>query len=276
MIFSGFKFSDYIGRFRNNKRQDSFHLTVCCIVKDENEYLKEWLEYHMKIGVQHFYIYDNESKIPVGETLEKYNLLRFATVIPIFGKARQVAAYNDCIIRNKKFSDWIGFIDVDEFIVPKSTNGNLTLFLKDYEQFGGLGINWLVYGSNGHLKRTHRPQLESFVTRSDQSFHVNRHVKVIVQTKFVKRSIGAHLFTFSKPYSAVNESGQEIWTSYSDVSVEKIQINHYYCRSLAEYEDKINRGLADTSKRQRQIENFHCHDAQANKIEDRTILEFLG
>lgn len=273
MIFDGFRFNDLLGRFRSSGHEEKYYLAVCCIVKDENEYLKEWIEYHLKIGVQHFFIYDNESVIAVSETLQALDLLKFTTVIKVYGKAKQVTAYNDCLIRNKRTSHWIGFIDADEFIVPKSTGGDLVAFLKDFEPFGGLGINWLVFGSSGHLKRTNRPQLESFLMRSEQNFPVNRHVKVIVQTQYVKRSIGAHLFRFIRPYFAVNEKGNEITGSYSDVSVDDIHINHYYCRSLEEYQDKVKRGMADTSKGKRGIEHFYNHDLESNKLEDRTILD---
>jgi len=276
MIFGGFRLHDVFTRFRKNNHHQNLFLTICCIVKDENEYLKEWMEYHLTIGVQHFYIYDNDSKVPVSKALENFKLQQFATVIKVYGKARQVPAYNDCLIRNRNNSQWIAFIDVDEFIVPKSTKGDLRTFLRDFEGYAGLAINWLVFGSSGHIKRTNRSQLKSFLLRSEQSFHVNRHVKVIVQTKFVKRSVGAHLFQFIEPYFAVNEFGKEIKTSYSSVSVEKIQINHYYCRSLEEYQEKVNRGAADTSKGKREINNFHQHDLEANKIEDRTILDFLN
>jgi hypothetical protein len=207
--------------------------------------------------------------------LDKLDLLKYATVINVYGKAKQVVAYNDCLARQRKSSQWIGFIDVDEFIVPKSTNGDLQIFLREFEQFGGLGINWLVFGSSGHLKRTGRPQLESFIKRSELSFPVNRHVKVIVQTRYVKRSVGAHLFSFINPYFAVNENGNKITTSYSDISIDKIQINHYYCRSLEEYQDKVNRGLADTSRGKRKIEHFHNHDSEANRVEDKSILGIL-
>jgi hypothetical protein len=276
MILDGFKFRDLLTRFLNKSRLEKYDMTICCIVKDENIYLKEWIEYHLKIGVQHFYIYDNDSKVPVSETLRETGLAEVATVINVSGRAKQVVAYNDCLIRNRANSKWIGFIDADEYIVPKSTKGDLRALLKDFEEFGGLGINWLVFGSNGHTKRTNLPQLQRFVMRSEESFPVNRHVKVIVQTKYVKRSIGAHLFSFVAPYSAVNEMGKKITTSYSDVSVEKIQINHYYCRSLEEYKDKVNRGLADTSRGRRQLDNFFDHDREANRVEDRTILNLLS
>ncbi|KAA6439138.1 hypothetical protein FEM33_12710 [Dyadobacter flavalbus] len=53
------------------------YLTICCIVKDENESLEEWINYHRKIGVQQFYIYDNESKKSVKQTLQKAGLIKY-------------------------------------------------------------------------------------------------------------------------------------------------------------------------------------------------------
>jgi hypothetical protein len=38
-------------------------IAICLIIKDENEYLQEWMDYHRKVGVSHFYIYDNNSKL---------------------------------------------------------------------------------------------------------------------------------------------------------------------------------------------------------------------
>ena len=39
-----------------------YDLSVCAIFKDEASYLKEWIEYHKLVGVQHFYLYENENE----------------------------------------------------------------------------------------------------------------------------------------------------------------------------------------------------------------------
>ena len=36
-----------------------YKVTICAIFKNEGPYLREWLEYHMMIGVEHFYMYNN-------------------------------------------------------------------------------------------------------------------------------------------------------------------------------------------------------------------------
>jgi len=249
-----------------------YYLCICCIIKDENQYLEEWISYHRKVGVEHFYIYDNGSKVPIADTIRQIGAEQYATVRTIKGKAKQVKAYGDCIKRYGGTSQWIAFIDTDEFILSKNTNHQLPEFLKDYEPYGGLGVNWLIFGSNGHIERTNRPQLESFTMRSEAGFHVNRHIKSIVQPRYVQSSKNAHSFNYIEGKFAVNENFEPIEGAFSEPSVNKIQLNHYYCRSMEEFDEKINRGIADTRKK-RTLEQFHHHNDEGNKVEDRLILE---
>jgi len=251
------------------------NLAICCIVKDENAYLAEWVDYHLKIGVEHFYIYDNGSKFSIAETLNQLGATSISTVTRISGKAKQVKAYGHCLKKWGKYSKWIAFIDTDEFIVPKSSQGDLPLFLSDYESFGGLGINWQVFGSNGHLKRTHESQLTSFTMRATEGFHVNKHIKCIVQPQYVRAVANSHSFLFKEDKFCVNENFERLTGEFSEVSVKKIQLNHYYCRSLEEYQDKIKRGLGDTG-RKRSIDEFYQHDKESNEVSDTTILSFLN
>lgn len=273
---SGFTITDWLRRILFQNKTQSHIVSICSIVKDETAYLEEWIRYHQKIGVDHFFLYDNASKIPVVETLKKLGLSDCATVIKIHGRARQVKAYNDCLKRQRYSSQWIAFIDADEFIVPKSTNGDLKAFLKKFEQFGGMGINWLIFGSGGHTKKTNRPQVESFLLRSEVDFHLNNHVKMLVQPKYTKRCKGAHFFTFINGYYAVNEKYIPITSHLSDISIDEIQLNHYWCRSLEEHYEKVERGLADTTRRKRTIDEFFERERDANKLEDRAILDVIN
>ncbi|HTE05590.1 MAG TPA: glycosyltransferase family 2 protein, partial [Planctomycetota bacterium] len=35
------------------------YLSACCIAKQEHAYLEEWIDYHLRVGVEHFFIYDD-------------------------------------------------------------------------------------------------------------------------------------------------------------------------------------------------------------------------
>ena len=43
------------------------YIAICLIVRDQNEDLREWVMYHQAIGVEKFYIFDDNSSVPVAE-----------------------------------------------------------------------------------------------------------------------------------------------------------------------------------------------------------------
>src|SRR5262245_23964419 len=58
-----------------------YQLTICAIFKNEKKYLKEWIEYHRLIGVDHFYLYNNNSSDHPLELLLPYIKTGIVTVI---------------------------------------------------------------------------------------------------------------------------------------------------------------------------------------------------
>nr|WP_295921970.1 glycosyltransferase family 2 protein [uncultured Dyadobacter sp.] len=274
MSFRNFLLSVFTKKAPAGPKESSFYLSICGIVKDENDYIEEWINYHRLIGVEHFFIYDNGSRVPVKETIAQLGFDRFTTVIDFPGKNQHVKAYGHCLRHYGASSRWIAFIDIDEFIVPKTSGHSLPEFLTDYEEYGGLGVSWLIFGSNGHQHKPVYSQLESFTRRSETGFYPNRHIKSIVQPKFVKSAFKSHCFQYISGKHCVNEHFLPIDDSFSENSTSNIQLNHYYCRSFEEYQAKIKRGISDT-KRKRKIEEFHYHDAESNKVEDTFILSIL-
>ena len=98
-------------------------LAVVTILKNEAPYLKEWLDYHLLAGVEHFYLYDNESPDNQTEVVKPYVAAGLADYIFAPGKFMQMQTYNDAFKRFKFFSRYMAFIDGDEFIFPKSKLG---------------------------------------------------------------------------------------------------------------------------------------------------------
>jgi hypothetical protein len=46
---------NWIGIHQN----DLTRVALCCFVKEENRYLREWVEYYKKLGIDHIFMYDN-------------------------------------------------------------------------------------------------------------------------------------------------------------------------------------------------------------------------
>ena len=49
-----------------------YDLAVVAIMKNAGPYIKEWLDYHLLAGVEHFFIYDNDSLDNMKEVLQPY------------------------------------------------------------------------------------------------------------------------------------------------------------------------------------------------------------
>jgi hypothetical protein len=217
------------------------YLSLCLICKDENDYLAEWLDYHILLGVDRFYIYDNGSQISLRETLADYIQRGWVVVIDIKGLAVQLYAYDHCLQNFGKYSRWIGFIDTDEFFVSKG-NMDLKELLKGYEDYGGLAVSSIFFGSNGHKNRPVSGQIAAYTRAVHPSFATNELVKSIVQPDRVLLPNSPHDFIYHQDAWCVNEDFYRVDNQNFPNHVEKIQLNHYYCRSESELETKLNRG----------------------------------
>lgn len=221
-----------------------YNISICLLTKDEQDYINEFLEWHINIGVDHFYIYDNSEDF----SLHKYvnnDFVHYCTFIDyskMRGQRTQINAYNDCLNKVKDETKWLAFIDTDEFI--RITDGrNIKDFLKDYEQHDGLYIKWLIYNANGQIHKDNRPQRERFTNTVDYKCH-NWDGKSIIQPKKIK-SMDVHT-PFGNPridFELVDENHNRIYdTAISYSSRNKIILDHYFTRSYDEYVEKLQRG----------------------------------
>ena len=134
---------------------------------------------------------------------------------------------------------------------------------------GGLGINWLIFGSNGHITKPAGGVLENYTMCADYSFSSNRLIKTICDpTKILYMT--THCPICCNGFHNLDENGEIIYGSAtSELHFNKIRINHYFTKSREEFMLKRNRGMADT-KGLRPVSNFDSFDQ--NVIYDTEIL----
>lgn len=236
------------------------YLAVCAIAKDEGTYFKEWIEWHQSMGVDKFYIYDNESTDCTKEVLKPYidsGLVEY-TYFP--GHRKQLAAYDDCLDRHRMEARWIAFIDLDEFIVPVKDK-NIKDFLHRFEKFSAVEINWLVYGSGGAKKRTPGTMMERFKCHSKPDHYLNRHVKSIVNPRRVYTMIGCHEVARISGITA-DSHGNPVKKHFREREPQQdvIRINHYAVRSYEEFVEKQARGRASGTQKTVRSEYFDLYD----------------
>ena len=100
-------------------------LAIVAILKCEGSYLKEWLDYHLLAGVEHFYLYDNDSPDNQREVAAPYVKVGLVDYIPAPGRFMLMQTFNDAVKRFKFFNRYIAFLDGDEFIFPKAHWGGV-------------------------------------------------------------------------------------------------------------------------------------------------------
>ncbi len=212
---------------------------VCAIARDEASDLKEWVDYHLMIGFDRVVIFDNESVVPVRSVLREYVDAGVVVVTEIAGRGVQLSAYASFIKEFRKAARWVAFLDIDEFIVPKDCQ-DISALLERYAAFGGLGIHWRVFGSNGHVARPPLPVTEAY----DRVLSRDCHIKTIVQMQHVRHVVSPHHFTYADNMCCVNEHGVPVFGAKSYHTSDVVQINHYYYKSQQDYEAKMARGFA--------------------------------
>lgn len=153
---------------------------------------------------------------------------------------------------------------------------NLKEVLKEYEEFGGIGINWLFYGSSGHIERPKGNVIDNFLNRSEFSFEANKHIKTIVNPRTVDEAEikHPHFFTYKEPFYHVDENKERIkenWPWTEQYSGNIIRMHHYYCKSKEDWAIKTKRGLNAPTPWHYTDEVFSHHDR--NEVYDDTILK---
>ncbi len=238
-------------KLRNRLRKDhstpDYYLAVCAIAKNEGPYFREWIEWHLKQGVEKFYIYDNESSDNTREVLEPYIQSGVVEYTYFPGRKRQLAAYDDCFERHRLDARWIAVIDIDEFIVPVK-DGSIPQFLHRMEGYAAVEINWLVYGSSGARTKEDGDVMQRFRRHSLPGHKLNHHVKSIVDPRQVCCMIGCHEAARISG-KAVDPNGNVIKVNFRDREPQQdvIRINHYAIKSYEEFLAKRARGRARTN-----------------------------
>lgn len=264
-----------------------YNLAVAAIFKNEAPYLREWLDYHLLAGVEHFYLYDNGSTDNFAEVIKPYVESNLVTLTSFDGKIMQIPAYEDALARYRFHCRYMAFIDCDEFIFPKTGTSIVEvadeIFSRD-NKVAALGINWQFFGSNGHEAADYsRGVLERFTRRaqSDWTFFNeaegfeagNIYIKSVVNPRRVDYPLSPHYAVYFAGLKSLNSNGTETYRAgNSPVVADKIVVNHYYTKSLEEFADKVKRGSACREVNHKKMAMFQTYDR--NEVFDDGILTY--
>ena len=165
--------------FLKINRRKNFKICLCTIVKYENKYISEFIEYYKKYGVDKIFIYDNNDIN--GENLnflstKKYKITEIIDYRGI--KLAQYKAYSDCYYKNYQKYNWLIFYDVDEYLFLNNYS-NIHDFLSQpkFNKCNSVYLNWLIHTDNNKILYENGTLFERFNTvKKDKNFCIGKSI----------------------------------------------------------------------------------------------------
>ena len=214
------------------------------LVKHEEAYIRQWIKYHLFIGIQHFIIYDNTdiSCTLLTDTLRDFIMDDIVCVIkwnyPYWSneplKSRVIA--QPCQQNHSLYAfqnaSYICFTDVDEYINIHSSSNILEALKLDLQRsntleediFGFRLLNRFFYNPNNYETSDFS---FLFITECHHKVNKGGHFKCILKPKQTRLICVHHAFSDSKKIHILNPN--------------YIIMNHYY------YLNKEHRGKNETT-----------------------------
>ena len=234
----------------SEKSKDDYY-SVAVIVKNEARYIKEFILFYMVTGADRIYIYDNDSEDNLIEVIKPFTDSGFVVYRRWPGHAVQAAAYRDAIRRVRRRTKWLALIDADEFLFP--VEGSMPDQLRKYEKYPGVGVNWILFGPNGHVTRPEGLVMDNYTTvNANYDSVLNWHIKSIVKPRKVFCVYHPHFavykgreYAVDENYAVLDNTTTRAFSFHNKRDV--FRINHYTTKSLEDLRIKCQRGFPDGS-----------------------------
>ncbi|MBP5456568.1 MAG: glycosyltransferase family 92 protein [Paludibacteraceae bacterium] len=219
---------------------------ICCIVKQENLYLRDFIEYYKNLGVNNILLYDNndENGEYPQQVIGDYIANGFVIYEDVRGKYRyQLPAYTECYEKYKTVYDWIGFFDVDEYLeILDGRNVNEFLSDERFNDSDAVFVYWLIFGDSGHLHYENKPVYERFVQYKEPDAYSNT-FKVFLRcnpnlyVNFFDANMFSWTLTENRDFVITDTMGVRIrgGYEYQDFCYEGALLKHYNTLSIEEF-----------------------------------------
>jgi hypothetical protein len=273
---------------KKTKGNKKYHVSLCAIFKNEALFLKEWIEFHKIIGIDHFYLYNNESSDNYIEILKPYIDEGIISLIEWPYPQAQMQAYKHFYENYRNETDWISFLDIDEFICPKYVQ-TIEEWLIPYRKYPVIMIYWKMFGTSGLMKHNYDSLvIEQYTVSWDKFYHIG---KCIINTdydistfnsSYVHHSpwVKVKVLWMNLKIPPINQFKRFFWFniflgSKNELQKSTIQINHYWSKSWDIYSEKMKRSDVFYKKNpKKNMEYFYFHEKE-NRTSDYIIFRYI-
>lgn len=243
-------------------------IVICAIAKNEHLYINDWVKYHINLGFDHIYVFDNDDLNAqfIGDFIDK-DLIDKISFIDVRGMHKQwfqQKCYNKFYQANKDNFSWCAFIDIDEYIVLRDWK-NIREMLSDkcFDDFLSIKLRWHMYGDDDVIKRDLSIPPINFFKNYLETSEYKSHGKQITRGALQNAAIHNHCcFINNAIVGQCTTSGIRCFEENGAFDInhklsDAAFINHYMTKTLDEFlHQKFGRSDAMFEKRITSLDYF--------------------
>lgn len=236
---------------QEEKNINNTKVCLCTPAKNENRYIREFVEHYEKYGVDKIFLYDNNDieGEKFDEILRDYIEKGFVEVRDWRGKAKALMQMmNDCYQTNYQIYDWLIFYELDEYIhLSNYTNVKPFLNLPRFKHCEVIYLNLICHTDNNLIYYDNRSLAERF-PRTVPKYKKGGYrleIKSILRGHIPNIEItNNHLLsTDLHNCNGYGNKNRYYYKTYSNQNDYKnYYIDHYYSKSTEEFIEKLNKG----------------------------------
>lgn len=238
---------------------------ICVIIKDEHQYLEEWVNHHLNLGIDEIFLFEDYSSKSHADIIKSFgDKVHLQSIDVIFHTEYMPKG---CNVQEKLFDwfpniyikqfDWILFNDIDEFLILKQPLHEL---LAEYDDKSAIWLKWRFYDANGHIKKPQGKVIDNYTSYITTPFDYNwSHKSFLNCKKYTYWENQIH--KIKGGVFPINEFGDhQAW------------LNHYFTKSWEEWKEKLwLRG--DVAPGNRKIHQFFKINSNMLHLKNDLMLE---
>jgi len=228
-------------------------IALVTMVKNEALYIGEWIAFHCVQGVRHIYVYDNGSTDDLASAIQKSGFQSRVTLLPWanFHMDVKVMAHNHALATFGPVYRWLGYLDVDEFLFPVHDQSLDDAFAV-FDTYPVICFPWHMFGPCGNAERPSGLVIDHYLAKAPFPLHDDQagllNWKTFVDPTCINYMKVHEAYVRNEGFVLINERGERFSRrekrNRSFAVSDNLQLNHYYTRSQAEFEEKVTKGRA--------------------------------
>lgn len=227
----------------------AWDLAIVSMFRNNAAYLKEWIEYHHMVGVEHFWLYNDDSTDEWKEVLQPYidqGLVEVFYWPSMVGPGprgswvpKQMEAFRDGLSRARQKAVWVALIDSDEFLLPLKDKTVSECLKNHFSHVQAVYANWRNFGTSHVVLKKNEPMLFRLTACSKRDHSRNHIGKTIVRPESVRLEevyyphhvplVPGACYADGDGNQTLTAAGAD-WRTDGDFHDTYIQINHYCFR----------------------------------------------